>query len=82
MSFEQALPYILGPYGVLVVSLIAIIALQREWVVTGRAFRRQVRETEMWRRLALSGTSLAGKAVELAKEQTARQLAQQEAEEL
>lgn len=57
--------------GLLVALLVALVAYTREWVVPGATFRRQVRETDYWRRLALSGTSLADKATRLALERSA-----------
>lgn len=71
MSAQELLPQLLGPFGLLVALLIAILAYTREWVVPGHTYRRQLRETEYWRRLALSGTSLAAKSLEVAKEQAA-----------
>ena len=65
---QETLAQLLGPLGLLVGTLLAIVALVREWIVPGPAFRRQVRETEMWRRLAVTNSSLAKGFQQLATE--------------
>jgi len=70
MTWETLLPQLLGPFGLLVGLLIVVVAFSREWVFTGAAMRRERRETEYWRQLALHGTSLAQKSLELAKART------------
>jgi hypothetical protein len=45
---------------------LGIVGFLREWWVTGRAHRRLQQECDDWKGMALSGTSLAGRAVRLA----------------
>lgn len=72
MSAEQLLPQLLGPFGLLVGALVLIVALQKEWLVPGGAFRRQVRETEYWKRVAVTNSSLAKGFQRLAEERSER----------
>lgn len=78
MSPQDALTQLLGPFGLLVGCLGLIVALQKEWLVPGGAFRRQIRETEFWRRVAVTNSSLAKGFQQLAAERTAAAQAEQE----
>ena len=73
MTAEQLLPQLLGPFGLLVGALILIVALQKEWLVPGGAFRRQIRETEYWKRIAVTNSSLAKGFQQIATEKTERE---------
>ena len=77
MTPQEALTQLLGPFGLVVGTIVAVVAFQKEWIVPGGTFRRQIRETEFWRRLAVTNSSLAKGFQQLAAERTAAQAEQE-----
>lgn len=53
--------------GLLAAMLLFVFGIQRGWWVTDREYRRLRDERDTWKHLALTGTTLAGRAVELAE---------------
>ena len=53
--------------GVVGVLVFIIVGGYRQWFVWGWAYRDKTREADEWKRLALSGTALAEKAIGVAK---------------
>lgn len=47
---------------------VAIVGALKEWWVPGATYRRALADAEKWRALALRGTGVAEKAVELAEQ--------------
>ena len=65
MGEQQFVELILGPGGLLVALIFALIGGFRGWWVFGRVFRDMQEERDEWRRLALQSTNLAEKSAEL-----------------
>lgn len=65
LTIAQALA-MLKDGGMLAVLLFALIGGARKWWVFGWQYEKICEERDLWRRLALTGTDLAGRAVQLA----------------
>lgn len=61
---EQFASALLGPLGALAAALVAIIALATGKVVPSSRVTELRQERDYWRKLALSGTSLASRALD------------------
>jgi hypothetical protein len=55
--------------GVIGLLLVVLVGGARAWWVWGWVYRASVRDRDMWRRLALSGTNLAERTLRLAEMQ-------------
>ena len=75
---QQTLDILLGPVGLLVFLLVAVVwGGRKRWWVFGWVYEAKVRECEEWKNLALSGTRAAESGV-----RTIERLANRPPEEL
>jgi hypothetical protein len=67
MTESELLSMLLGPVGLLVAMILAIMGVIRGWWVPGFWYREMVADRDEWKEMALRSINAADKAVTLAE---------------
>lgn len=68
----SALPEVVQQGGIITFALVVLVGGAKEWWVYGRHYRDALNDRDEWKRMALQGSELADRAVQVASTTTRR----------